>query len=167
MLQYENFNDTEAMLIAIHLEEEGLEFYSTIAKNVKCDKVRETFSQLASDEKEHLAQFQKVHLDLSPLANPVGDYEDCMVDLYLKYLVDTGVFTKKGEAKRLANEINTDTDALKVGIQAEEAAIHYYCEAAKKTKHKKGKKVFKQLANEERRHLALLTKHLKESEKAV
>jgi rubrerythrin len=167
MLRYENFNDAEAILIAIHLEEEGLEFYSTMAENAKNNKVKEIFLQLASDEKEHIYQFQKVHFDISSSVNPVEEYEDYMVDLYLKYLVDTGVFTRKGEAKRLAGEIKTDIDALKIGVQAEKAAILYYSEAAKNTKHRKGKMVFKQLASEEKKHLQLLNEHLRASENAV
>lgn len=160
-MKYENFNDTEALKIAINIEEEGLEFYSTLMKSAKDDKAKDIFSKLASAEKKHLALFQKAYLDITSPANPVQGCEDYTVDLYLKDLVDTGIFTKKGEAGRLAAEIKTDIDALEMGIQAEKDSILYYTEAAKNTKYEAGRKAFEQLANEEKKHLRILAEQLK------
>lgn len=160
-MKYENFNDAEALKIAINIEEEGLEFYSILMKSTKDDKAKDVFSKLASAEKKHLALFQKVYLDITSPANPVQGCEDYTVDLYLKDLVDTGIFTKKGEARRLIAEIKTDIDALKIGIQAEKDSILYYTEAAKNTKYEAGRKAFEQLANEEKKHLKILAEHLK------
>src|SRR3990172_11568940 len=131
-------------------------------KNAKDEKVKEIFLQLASAEKKHLALFQKAYAEITSPANPMQGCEDYTVDLYLKYLVDTGIFTKKGEARRLATEIKTDIDALKIGIQAEKDSILYYTEAAKNTKHEGGRKAFEQLTEEEKKHLKILTEHLRE-----
>ena len=130
-MKYENFNDAEALKIAVNIEEEGLEFYSILMKSARDLKVKEIFSKLASDEKEHLARFQKALLEITDSASRTQGGEDYTVDLYLKYLVDTGIFTQKGEAKRIALEIKTDIDALRIGIQAEKDSILYYTEAAK------------------------------------
>ena len=160
-MKYENFNDAEALKIAISIEEEGLEFYSILMKSAKDTKVKEIFSKLASAEKEHLALFQKAYLEITSPSSSVVGCEDYTVDLYIKYLIDTGVFTQKGEARRLATEIKTDADALKIGIQAEKDSILYYSEAAKNTKFETGKKAFEQLAIEEKKHLKLLAEQLK------
>ena len=166
-MKYENFNDAEALKIAVNIEEEGLEFYSTLVKNAKDRKVKEIFSKLASDEKEHLARFQKALLEITDSASRTQGCEDYTVDLYLRYLVDTGVFTQKGEAKRIALEIKTDIDALRIGIQAEKDSILYYTEAAKNTKYPAGKMALEQLANEEKKHLKLLAEQLKALKKPV
>ena len=50
-MKYENFNDAEALKIAINIEEEGLEFYSILMKGAKDDKAKDVFSKLASAEK--------------------------------------------------------------------------------------------------------------------
>ncbi len=160
-MKHENFNDAEALKIAVNIEEEGLEFYSILMKNTKDPKTKEIFSKLASDEKEHLARFQKAYLELTSSTNSAQGCEDYTVDLYLKYLVDTGVFAQKGQARRLATEIKTDVDALKIGIQAEKDSILYYAEAAKNTKYPAGKMAFEQLASEEKKHLKLLAEQLK------
>jgi|SRR3989338_1199937 len=164
-MKHENFNDAEALKIAINIEEEGLEFYSILMKNAQDEKVKEIFSQLVSAEKKHLTLFQKAYAEITSPASTVQGCEDYTVDLYLKYLVDTGVFTRKGEARKLASEIKTDIDALKIGIQAEKDSILYYAEAAKNTRYNTGKKVFEQLVNEEKKHLKLLAKQLKAMKK--
>ncbi|MBU6391807.1 MAG: ferritin family protein [Planctomycetota bacterium] len=160
-MKYENFNDAEALKIAVNIEEEGLEFYSILMKNTKDPKTKEIFSKLASDEKEHLARFQKAYLELTSPISTTQSCEDYTVDLYLKYLVDTGVFAQKGQARRLAAEVKTDIDALKIGIQAEKDSILYYAEAAKNTRFNAGKQTFEQLAIEEKKHLKLLAEQLK------
>lgn len=161
-MKYENFNDAEALKIAINIEEEGLEFYSLLMKSAKDEKVKEIFSQLALAEKKHMALFQKALLEVTDAATMAQGCEDYTVDLYLKDLVETGIFTKKGEARRLATEIKTDADALRIGIQAEKDSILYYTEAVKNTKHEGGKKAFEQLTNEEKKHLKILTEYLRE-----
>lgn len=160
-MKYENFNDGEALKLAINTEEEGLEFYSTLAKNAKDIKVKEVFSKLASDEKDHLTLFQKAYHEITSSINATEGCEDYTVDLYLKYLIDTGIFAQKGEAKRLAMETKSDIDALKIGIQAEKDSILYYSEAARNTRHTMGKTAFERLVNEEKKHLKLLAEQIK------
>lgn len=159
-MKFEIFNDAEALKIAINIEEEGMEFYSILMKSAKDDKIRKIFSKLALAEKEHLALFQKAYLETTSPSSSLAGCEDYTVDLYLKYLVDTGVFTQKGEARRLATEIKSDIDALKIGIQAEKDSILYYSEASKNTKYEAGKKAFEHLTNEEKNHLRLLAEQL-------
>ncbi|MFO0794788.1 MAG: ferritin family protein [Candidatus Brocadiaceae bacterium] len=166
-MKYENFNDGEALKIAMNIEEEGLEFYSALVENTKDPKIKEIFSELASAEKKHFATFQKAYLEVTSTASTPQSCEDYTVGLYLKYLVDTGIFTRKGEAKRIAGEIKTDRDALKVGIQAEKDSILYYTEAAKITRNNAGKKAFEQLVNEEKMHLKILAECMNNLKQAM
>ena len=39
-MKYENFNDAEALKIAVNIEEEGLEFYSTLMKSARDREVK-------------------------------------------------------------------------------------------------------------------------------
>ena len=155
-MKYENFNDAEVLTIAVNMEEEGLAFYSSLAKSVKNAQVKAIFSILADEEKDHLNNFQKVYNEITTPRDSEQGCEDYTVDEYIRHLVETGVFTQKGEVKRLTAEIKTDLDALRIGIQAEKDAILFYSEAAKNTKNKEGQKAFKFLASEEKKHLKLL-----------
>lgn len=165
-MKYEHFNDAEALKIAMNIEEEGLEFYSLLMKSAKDEKAKEIFSELASAEKQHLALFQKMYAEITTQPSPGQGCEEYAVDLYLKDLVNTGIFTKKGEARRLATEVKSDIDALKTGIQAEKDSILYYSEAARNTRHEGGKKAFELLISEEKKHLQRLAELLKVLKKA-
>lgn len=160
-MKYENFNDAEALKIAMNIETEGLEFYSLLVKCTKDEKEKYIFSELALAEKKHLALFQEMYFGVTSNANQVQGCEDYTVDLYLKDLVETGIFTKKGEAGRLATKVKTDIDALKISIQAEKDSILYFTEAAKSTRNEGGKKAFEQLITEEKKHLQKLSELLK------
>ena len=155
-MKYENFNDAEVLTIAVNMEEEGLAFYSSLAKSVKNAQVKAIFSILADEEKDHLNNFQKVYNEITASRDSEQGCEDYTVDEYIRHLVETGVFTQKDEVKRLTAEIKTDLDALRIGIQAEKDAILFYTEASKNTKNKEGQKAFKFLASEEKKHLKLL-----------
>jgi rubrerythrin len=160
-MNYDNFNDIEALKIAINMEEEGLEFYSTLMKNAKEKWAKEIFSKLATEEKKHEETFKNAYREITSSSNAGQGYEDYTVSEYIKHLIDTGVFTQKGEAKRLLSQIKTEIDALKIGIQAEKDAILYYYETAKHARNEAGKKAFEYLLNEEKKHLKLLAEQLK------
>ncbi|MCF6147361.1 MAG: ferritin family protein [Candidatus Kuenenia sp.] len=159
-MNFENFNDQEALRIAINMEKEGLVFYSTMAENTKDARAKEIFAKLAEEEKEHMDTFQRIYDSLPSSQDQMVSCEDYTAEEYLKHLVDTGVFTQKNKAKELALQIKNDVDALKIGIQAEKEAILYYREALQHTKNNDGRKAFEQLIHEEKKHLNLLAKQI-------
>lgn len=154
-------NDDEAFKVAINLEKDGLRFYTGAARNIKDEKTRRVFLKLAEDEKLHLELFKKLDEELP--SGPAGrpkDIDDEVV-AYLNSLVDTGVF--KGVQKRL-EELKSleDVDALQIGIQAEKDSILFYQEAYKNSITPSGKKAFKRLIGEEKKHLIILTERLRQ-----
>ncbi|MBM4053905.1 MAG: DUF2202 domain-containing protein [Planctomycetes bacterium] len=159
-MNFENFNDQEALKIAINMEKEGLAFYSTMRDNTKDAKAKEIFAKLAEEEQEHMDTFRRIYDSLSSSQEQTSGCEDYTAEEYLKHLIDTGVFTRKDKAKKLALQTKSDIDALKIGIQAEKEAILYYQEALLHTKNKEGKKAFKQLIHEEKQHLGILAKQI-------
>lgn len=159
-MEFENFNDHEALRIAINMEKEGKVFYTALAENAKDSGVKEIFAKLAQDEEDHMDTFQRIYDSLPSPQEQIYAGEDYTADEYLKHLVDTGVFTRKDSAKVLALQIKSDVDALKIGIQAEKDAILYYREVIQHTKNDDGRKAFEQLLNEEKTHLHLLAKQM-------
>jgi len=89
-----NFNDIEALKIAINMEKEGLSFYTAMKENTRNAETKEIFSQLAEEEKDHLSTFQNIYETLISSKNQTQSCEDYRVDEYLKHLIDTGVFTQ-------------------------------------------------------------------------
>ncbi len=154
-------NDDEAFKVAINLEREGLKFYTGVAKNTKDEKRRRVFLKLAEDEKVHLELFKK--LDEESPSGPVGRPKEIDDEIltYLNSLIDTGVFKRAKERPRDLKSLK-DVDALQVGIQAEKDSILFYQEAHKNSVTPSGKKAFKRLIGEEKKHLIILTERLRE-----
>ncbi len=154
-------NDDEAFKVAINLERGGLRFYTEVYRTTKDEKTRTVFLRLAEDEKAHLELFKK--LDEESPSGPVGRPKeiDDEVVAYLNSLVDTGVFKRAKERLEAMKDLK-DIDALETGVQAEKDSILFYQEAYKNSVTPSGKKVFKRLIGEEKKHLIILTERLRE-----
>ncbi|HHT9119624.1 MAG TPA: ferritin family protein [Candidatus Hypogeohydataceae bacterium YC41] len=160
-------NDDEALRIATSLEKEGFNFYIRAAETASNPKTRRMFHDLAAAEKQHLALFEEVRSKLPKRGGePWGD-EDEMVNRYIQTLIDTGVFTRPAKKEKASKRNLTDEEALKVGIQTEKDSILFYTEAAKLCSNTKGKKMFKSLIEEEKRHLTDLAQHLSRLRKST
>lgn len=152
-------SEKEAFDVALNLEEEGFRFYETCAAKSKNDESRHIFLQLAGDEHEHFDIFKKLQNELGVAAKqPIGNNAD--VRLYLANLVRPGVFYDikniPGESIATLNEY----EVVHIGIQAEKDSILFYTEAWHNSTNSKGKKAFKKILLEERRHLNILIERL-------
>ncbi len=153
-------NDDEAFRVGANLEKEGFNFYITAAENATNPKTRRMFHDLATAEKKHLALFEEMRAELPKKGwEPWGE-EDEMVNSYIRILVDTGVFTRPAKKEKAMGKALSEEEALKMGIQTEKDSILFYTEASKLCTNSKGKKAFKALLEEEKKHLTDLAQYL-------
>lgn len=159
------FNDVEAAKIACTMERNGLAFYTKMAAKTKDPNVRRMFEQLAADEKEHVALFDELQQKLldEPRSQSYLDHED--LDAYMKRLVETHVFADAGGVARLADQAESDIEALAVGMRAERDTMLFYQEIAGLTDSKAAREAFQKIIDEERRHLVLLADRSEHCEK--
>jgi len=157
-------SDCEAVRVAINMEEDGLKFYTELARSVKDPKLRETLCQLAVDEEEHVRAFHRLGQSLPVEGIDCSWTDDELVIQYLRELVQPGVFGGVRNVKdtaELARSLKNESDALLIGIQAEKDAILFYSEAHRLSVNEDGKKAFLKLAEEEKQHLVTLNQRLK------
>lgn len=155
-------NDDEALRIACNMEKEGYRFYSAAARRAKDSKSKLMFNQLAEAEKKHLSLFEGLRSNLHARKGqiPWGE-EDELVNAYLRNLVDTDVFTSPKKKSAAKKKDITEAEVCKIGIQTEKDSILFYSEAARQCKNRRGRKMFKALADEEKQHLTDLVRHLR------
>jgi rubrerythrin len=152
-------SEKEAFDVALNLEEEGFRFYETCAAKSKNDESRHIFLQLASDEHEHFDIFEKLQGELGATAKQVvGNNEE--VRAYLANLVQPGVFYDIKHIPRESIAALNEYEVVHIGIQTEKDSILFYTEAWHNSTNSKGKKAFKKILLEERRHLDILIKRL-------
>ncbi len=152
-------SEDEAFKVAMNLEEEGQRFYEECARQVKNTETKHIFSQLASEEREHFDTFKKLHDEMGKAAvKPLGNDEE--VRQYLASLVRPGIFYDVKSIPRESIRALNEYEVMHIGIQTEKDSILFYTEAWQNCTHSKGKKAFKKILLEERRHLNILIKRL-------
>jgi len=151
------FNEIEAAKIAQNMEKHGLEFYQRAAAKAKDTATRDVFVRLAEDEKKHLARFEELEEILQADRRTKKGYtDDADLAAYIDRLVETQVFADEGTVARLADQVESDYEALAVAIRAERDAILFYQEMMSFIDSRPARAAFSTILDEERGHLRIL-----------
>ena len=140
--------------IAIQGERQGAAFYEQLAATTHNERVREECQRLVEFEREHEKTFrrllgqQDVQRALSSLQS--GQLPD-EYQQYLSALVDSNTLPDEETAQRLAEEAETEVDAINVALQMEKNTILFYQELQKLLGQEAG--VLQTILDEERSHV--------------
>jgi rubrerythrin len=148
------FAGSEVVELGIQIERNGLDFYSTLAKQTKNESARGLFQYLANEEEKHIKAFQGI-LDKNEKYEPQGlDADDYFA--YMNALAEECVFTKENEGKEIAKKIKSDKEAVDIGIGFEKDSIIFY-EGIKKVVPEFDYKILDELIIQEQNHLRQLS----------
>jgi rubrerythrin len=151
------FNEIEAAMIAQNMEKHGLDFYQRAATKAKDTATRDLFLRLAEDEKKHLARFEELEETLHAARREGAGYtDDADLSAYIDRLVETQVFADEGAVARLADQVESDYEALAVAIRAERDSILFYQEMLDFIDSNAARETFSRILQEERGHLQTL-----------
>lgn len=148
----------DALLFAFGLEKGSNLFYTKAAEKMDDIKSREVFLAMADAEKGHMANIRLLYCGM--------DNEACPITLEEFTEAVPGPYIEGG--KLLENALREldvawldEADALKVAIRHEGDAYAFYTKAGKKMEEPLVRVLFKNLAEEEKKHLDELTRLLK------
>jgi len=148
------FRGSEIVELGIQIEKNGRDFYSTLVKQSKNQKAKETFKYLAGEEEKHIAIFQNildsVHKYEPPETYP-GEYF-----AYMNALASDYVFTQKEKGKEIAKRTRSDKEAINLGIGFEKDSILFY-EGMRKVVPPYDHKIVNELISQEQDHLRQLS----------
>ncbi|GAB4190431.1 MAG: ferritin family protein [Calditrichia bacterium] len=149
----EKFSPYEIAQIAIGMEEDGFAFYDKAAQFAKNDKVKAIFYKLANDEIQHKKEFSE-----KDFAQYFDDASDSLLELdrYIKDLFKTEIFPSIENAEDYAKKIQSDKQAIELGMEQEKRAIKFYTELKKKVTLDKARMAIDDLIREETEHYQLL-----------
>jgi len=157
------FNELEAIKMAISIEKRGERFYRKAAQKIQDNPdIVDTLLYLAKEEKEHAETFQQIYNDFMEKKHDFDDtylYEP-EVEAYLDAMVSTTVFPADEAGDDILEKIQTNDDALRLGIQAEKDSILFYTEMIIYSKLPEAKAAFRRLLQEEKKHLVDLKSRL-------
>ncbi|MEE8470783.1 MAG: ferritin family protein [Dehalococcoidia bacterium] len=120
------FSGSELIDVAVGIERNGAVFYDSLANSTKDSAIRGIYKDLADREREHIEIFQDMRGsagDYQPQETYTEEYES-----YLKALIDSNVFKDTNTATEMAAKVNSDLEAIQIGLGAEKDSILFYIE---------------------------------------
>ena len=156
------FSDLEALKMSVGMEREGLAFYSAAAESVSDEQLAATFRTLAAEEKKHLVTFEDMAGELAR-AKTEEYWDDPDVDAYVRAVVSQKVFPKPEGAAGAVAGMASVADALRFALGAEKDTVLFYSLCAESARGNEVRKAFYELVAEERKHVALLGRMLREA----
>jgi rubrerythrin len=148
-----SFQCIDAIEISLFIEKEGLGFYEKAAKNVADPRVKDMFSRLADEERQHIETLQTKVRFLQPAISGKAKTRKHF-DLFVNNELKGKVFPRF--EKKAVQKFKSDMDALEFGIESEKRSIEILSSLLENEKKLDVKTIFSHLMVEEKKHLALL-----------
>jgi len=150
-----NFNELEALRIAIQIEERGKEFYEKSTSLVFDNDIKLMLARLAEQERDHALTFREIYNELLKKERSFNDdyLFDPEVSAYLNSMAASSIFPLDSKLNELIQDIKDVKDVLTVGIKVEKDSILFYTEMIINAKYVEAKEAFRRLLKEEKKHL--------------
>ena len=148
------FSAEEILEIAIETERQGAAFYERLADSAQDERVKEECRRLVAFEREHEKTFrhllgqQDVQRALSSLQ---PDQLSDKYQQYLSALVDSNMLPDEEAAQRLAEDAESEAEAINVALQMEKNTILFYQELQNLLGEQAG--ILQTILDEERSHV--------------
>jgi rubrerythrin len=145
-----SFQCVDAIEISLFIEKEGLFFYESAGKKAQNPQVREMFSRLADEERDHIQSLQEKTRYLQPAISGRNRPKENLV----RFIEEL-----KGKIFPAMNallDIDSDKQALELGIESEKRSIEMLQNLLDKEKKLDVKAIFSHLLVEEKKHLLML-----------
>ena len=121
----------EIVEIAIQAERQGAAFYERLATTADSERVRAECQRLVGMEREHEKAFQRL-LGQQDVQRALSSLQpDQLSDEYQQYLsalVDSNMLPDEETAQQLAEEAESEVEAINIALQMEKNAILFYQE---------------------------------------
>ena len=147
------FQSTDAIEISLFIEKKALGFYEKAANNVSDPRVKDMFTRLAEEERDHIQTLQTKVRFLQPAISGKGKSRTHL-DLFVSNELKGKIFPAS-ETKAVQN-FSSDMEALEFGIESERRSIEVLSSLLENEKKLDVKVIFSHLMVEEKKHLALL-----------
>lgn len=140
---------------AYNTEVEGYFFYSTAAVMVNDDRGKNIFLHLAKEELDHIRVISRIAQSVRSGSGWMG-YEEALRQGASIAVHGAPIYPSKNDLVARLERNQTDLNAVKIGIEAEEAAVEFYSRLLKEAKKADEKVVLTRLLEMEKGHLKVL-----------
>lgn len=143
----------DALKIAMATEQRGVNFYTTAAELATQDSTRKTFLAMLEEERHHLSELEERWNELIQTHPAVLD---APVFLHFDYEALRRIFPSREEAEKKLKQNLTEPEALKLAMDMEKEAYHFFSRYADRFNDTRGRDIFLKFAEEEKDHYNLI-----------
>lgn len=152
------FEASQALEMALQIEENGEAFYEAAADRSEDSEVAELFEELATRERRHYEVFEDMAEAVGPPPEPsreeIGDYTS-----FLQVALSHAVFEGPDKALRMAEEARDRDAALRAAMGFEKDTMLFYYDLREMVDDA-DRATITDIINEEKQHLRRLAKML-------
>ena len=156
------FAAADVVEMALELEKSGEVFYRAVAKKVKSDQIQGLFEDLADQEVQHYAAFQKLSKTVwdKPLMLP-DEWNQYL--MYLQATIQSAFFEGEDKALALAEQVTDEKEALRMAMGFERETLLFFYDLRDMVS-EGDRTILMRIVNEEKSHLRRLADMLQSLE---
>lgn len=131
-----------AIEIAIRMEKDAIDFYTTAAGKTKNPVGKKMFLSITEDEKRHLRMLSEIFREVDIRIEEVSPMKN----------IKTVFESMKDSMMKRVEATKDELDAFKIAMQMEKEGVEFYRNSAGEAKKEKEKALFERLVQEEQQH---------------
>lgn len=149
---FDHIEEKEAVEKAALIEKNGIAFYSLVLEKIDDKKIKSSLKKLIGDEKKHLKKIEKKYFPEAGFDEELVTEEELEIEEYVKKLGVPDIFARRINIERLVKAIDEPKKALLIALDSELHAANYFEDLSKKARTAEGRKIYGELAAEEKEH---------------
>ena len=154
-MAFEHIEEKEAVKMAAMIEENGLKFYTRMSEMVKDEGARKVFKDLAADEKKHSRVIEAKFFPEAGYTEQITE-EEIVLEEYIEKTGASDIFTKRIDVDALIGLLDSPRKALILALDTERYSVELFTNLAEKSETEEAKKLYKEIADEERAHVSMI-----------
>ncbi len=154
-MAFEHIEEKEAVKMAAMIEENGLRFYTRMAEMTTDEGARKVFKDLASDEKKHSKVIEDKFFPEAGFTEQITE-EEIVLEEYIEKTGAADIFTKRIDVDALIGLLDSPRKALILALDTERYSVKLFTDLAEKSETEEAKKLYEEIADEERAHVSMI-----------
>ncbi len=151
-MPFEHLEEKEAVERAALIEKNGRAFYTLLALKTGNADAAAVFKRLAKEEGNHLEILEEKFFPEAGFGEEITD-EEIELERYVERETVSEVFVKRIDVEKLVGLIDSDKKALLVALEIELHSTQYFEKLGAAATTDEGRKLYEELAEEERGHV--------------
>lgn len=161
---FDHLEEKEAVMTAALIEHNGYKFYHMLATRTHSEEASDVFFELAEDELRHLKVLETRYFPEAGFDPDLVTDEELAIEEYLENKGAGDIFTRRVDMNSLLEIVDSPKKALNLALDTERHSVMHFEDMAMRGQTPEVRKLCQEIAEEEKKHLALLEDLLSRAE---